>query len=364
MTRPVNVAVLGATGSIGQQTLDVIDRNPARLRLFGLTEGRRSTKRTAEYLIQGQAGESDFDARVEAMVTDPRCDLVVVAIPGARALAPTLAALKAGKEVALATKEVLVMAGALVMRAAGERGIRPVDSEHSAIWQCLWGERRESIRRLILTASGGPFWAHPDLDLDQVTVEQALNHPRWSMGPKVTVDSATLMNKGLEVIEAHHLFGVALEKIAVSIHPQSVVHSVVEFIDGSLKAQLGHPDMRLPIAVALGYPDRLADAVPATPLDELSGLEFHALDEDRFPSVRLSREAATAGGGHPAVLNAANEEAVNAFLSGGIPFSGIVRTVERALAAFPGGHDSLVEIIEADRWAREYVKANSGRLKT
>ena len=363
MTRPVNVAILGATGSIGQQTLDVIDRNPARLRLFGLTEGRRSAKRTAEYLIQGQAGEHDFDARVEAMVTDARCDLVVVAIPGARALPPTLAALKAGKEIALATKEVLVMAGALVMRAAGERGIRPVDSEHSAIWQCLWGERRESIRRLILTASGGPFWAHPDLDLDQVTVEQALNHPRWSMGPKVTVDSATLMNKGLEVIEAHHLFGVALEQIAVCIHPQSVVHSVVEFIDGSLKAQLGHPDMRLPIAVALGYPDRLADAVRPTALEELSGLEFHALDEERFPSVRLAREAAIKGGAHPAVLNAANEEAVNAFLAGGIPFSGIVRTVERALAAFPGGRDSLPEILEADRWAREYVKANSGRLK-
>jgi 1-deoxy-D-xylulose-5-phosphate reductoisomerase len=363
VTRPVNVAILGATGSIGQQTLDVIDRNPARLRLFGLTEGRRSAKRTAEYLIQGQAGEHDFDARVEAMVTDARCDLVVVAIPGARALAPTLAALKAGKEIALATKEVLVMAGALVMRAAGERGIRPVDSEHSAIWQCLWGERRESIRRLILTASGGPFWAHPDLDLDQVTVEQALNHPRWSMGPKVTVDSATLMNKGLEVIEAHHLFGVALEQIAVCIHPQSVVHSVVEFIDGSLKAQLGHPDMRLPIAVALGYPDRLADAVPPTALEELSGLEFHALDEGRFPSVRLAREAAIEGGAHPAVLNAANEEAVNAFLAGGIPFSGIVRTVERALAAFPGGRDSLQEILDADRWAREYVKANSGRLK-
>ena len=241
MTRPVNVAVLGATGSIGQQTLDVIDRNPARLRLFGLTEGRRSAKRTAEYLIQGQAGEADFDARVEAMVTDPRCDLVVVAIPGARALAPTLAALKAGKEVALATKEVLVMAGALVMRAAGERGIRPVDSEHSAIWQCLWGERRDSVRRLILTASGGPFWAHPDLDLDQVTVEQALNHPRWSMGPKVTVDSATLMNKGLEVIEAHHLFGVPLDQISVFIHPQSVVHSMVEFVDGSLKGAARAP---------------------------------------------------------------------------------------------------------------------------
>jgi len=363
MTRPVNVAILGATGSIGQQTLDVIDRNPVRLRLFGLTEGRRSAKRNAEYLIQGQAGVADFDARVEAMVTDPRCDLVVVAIPGARALAPTLAALKAGKEIALATKEVLVMAGALVMRAAGQRGIRPVDSEHSAIWQCLWGERRESVRRLILTASGGPFWAHPDLDLDQVTVEQALNHPRWSMGPKVTVDSATLMNKGLEVIEAHHLFSVPLEQIAVSIHPQSVVHSVVEFIDGSLKAQLGRPDMRLPIAVALGYPDRLADAVPPTVLEELSGLEFHALDEQRFPSVGLARGAAIAGGGRPAVLNAANEEAVNAFLAGGIPFSGIVRTVQRALDAFPGGGETLHEILEADSWAREYVKANSGRLK-
>lgn len=364
MTRPINVAVLGATGSVGQQTLDVIDRNPSRLRLFGLTEGRRSTKRSAEHLIQGQAGDRDFDARVVAMVTDPRCDLVVVAIPGARALAPTMAALGAGKDVALATKEVLVMAGALVMKAAGERGIRPVDSEHSAIWQCLWGERRENVRRLIVTASGGPFWAHPDVDLDQVTVEQALNHPRWSMGPKVTIDSATLMNKGLEVIEAHHLFGVPLERIAVCIHPQSVVHSMVEFVDGSLKAQLGHPDMRLPIAVALGYPERLPDAVPQTSLEELSGLEFHALDEQRFPSVRLAREAADAGAGHPAVLNAANEEAVNAFLAGLTPFSSIIRTVDRALAAFPGGGETLPELLEADRWAREYVKANSGRLRT
>ncbi|HEV1991604.1 MAG TPA: Gfo/Idh/MocA family oxidoreductase, partial [Candidatus Dormibacteraeota bacterium] len=165
MSRPINVAVLGATGSVGQQTLDVIDRNPSRLRLFGLTEGRRSTQRKSEYLVQGQAGNPDFDARVEAMVTDPRCDIVVVAIPGARALAPTMAALKAGKVVALATKEVLVMAGDLVMKAAGERGIRTVDSEHSAIWQCLWGEKRESVRRLIITASGGPFWAHPELDL-------------------------------------------------------------------------------------------------------------------------------------------------------------------------------------------------------
>jgi 1-deoxy-D-xylulose-5-phosphate reductoisomerase len=367
VTRPVNVAILGATGSIGQQALDVIDRNPSRFRLFGLTEGRRSAKRTADYLIQGQAGEEDFDARVEQMVTDPRCDLILVAIPGARALGPTLSALKAGKEVALATKEVLVMAGSLVMRAAGERGLRPVDSEHSAIWQCLWGEQRSDVRRLIITASGGPFWAHPDLDLDQVTVEQALNHPRWSMGPKVTIDSATLMNKGLEVIEAHHLFGIPLDQISVSIHPQSVVHSVVEFVDGSMKAQIGRPDMRLPIAVALAYPDRLRDAVPPAPLEELSGLEFHALDETRFPSVGLARQAAADGKGRPAVLNAANEEAVNAFLSGAIPFSRIVRTVEMALAAFPGGGDSLVDILEADRWARQFVrgevKVGSGRLR-
>jgi 1-deoxy-D-xylulose-5-phosphate reductoisomerase len=361
MKGPINVVVLGATGSIGQQTLDVIDRNPSRLRLFGLTEGRRSTRRSAEHIVQGQAGDADFDARVEAMVTDPRCDLVVVAIPGARALAPTLASLKAGKHVALATKEVLVMAGELVMQAAGSERIRPVDSEHSAIWQCLWGEDRSSVRRLILTASGGPFWAHPELDLDQVTVEQALNHPRWSMGPKVTVDSATLMNKGLEVIEAHHLFGMPVDQVTVCVHPQSVVHSLVEFVDGSLKAQLGRPDMRLPISIALCYPERLPDAVLPTPLEELSGLEFHALDEKRFPSVRLAREAAKAGHGRPAVLNAANEEAVSAFLAGEIPFSEIVRAAESALAAFPGGGDSLQDILEADRWAREYVQRARGR---
>ena len=343
MTRPINVAVLGATGSVGRQALDVIDRNPGRFKLFGLTEGTRSTNRQAEYVVQGQAGEPDFDARLEAMVTDPRCDIVVVAIPGARALAPTMAALRAGKEVALATKEVLVMAGHLVMKLAGEKGIRPVDSEHSAIWQCLWGEEREN-----------------DADLDHVTVEQALNHPRWSMGPKVTVDSATLMNKGLELIEAHHLFGLPLDAISVCIHPQSVIHSLVEFVDGSLKAQLGRPDMRLPIAVALAYPNRLPDAVPPTSIKELSGLEFYELDEKRFPSVRLARKAAAAGGGHPAVLNAANEEAVNAFLAHEIPFSAIVRTVERALSDFPGCEGSLEEILEADRWARGYVRQVDG----
>jgi 1-deoxy-D-xylulose-5-phosphate reductoisomerase len=363
MTRPLNIAVLGATGSIGRQTLDVIDRNPGRFKLFGLTEGVRSANRKAEYLVHGHAGEKEFDAQVEAMITDARCDLVVVAIPGARALGPTMVALREGKELALATKEVLVMAGTLVMKAAGERGIRPIDSEHSAIWQCLWGEERKNVRGLIITASGGPFWAHPEMNLDQVTVEQALNHPKWSMGPKVTVDSATLMNKGLEMIEAHHLFGIPLAAISVCVHPQSVVHSLVEFVDGSLKAQLGRPDMRLPIAVALAYPDRLPEAVPPTPIRELSGLEFHELDESRFPSVRLAREAATKGGGHPAVLNAANEEAVSSFLAREIPFSGIVRTVERALSAFPGCGGTLEEILDADRWARGYIKEISGSLR-
>jgi 1-deoxy-D-xylulose-5-phosphate reductoisomerase len=363
MTRPLNIAVLGATGSIGRQTLDVIDRNPGRFKLFGLTEGVHSANRKAEYLVQGHAGEKEFDAQVEAMITDARCDLVVVAIPGARALGPTMAALREGKELALATKEVLVMAGTLVMKAAGERGIRPIDSEHSAIWQCLWGEERKNVRGLIITASGGPFWAHPEMNLDQVTVEQALNHPKWSMGPKVTVDSATLMNKGLEMIEAHHLFGIPLAAISVCVHPQSVVHSLVEFVDGSLKAQLGRPDMRLPIAVALAYPDRLPEAVPPTPIRELNGLEFHELDESRFPSVRLAREAATKGGGHPAVLNAANEEAVSSFLAHEIPFSGIVRTVERALSAFPGCGGTLEEILDADRWARGYIKEISGSLR-
>src|SRR5438093_2037815 len=372
MTRPLNIALLGATGSIGRPALDVIDRNPGRFKLFGLTEGKRSSNREAERVVRGQAGEEGFDAQVEAMVTDPRCDLVVVAIPGARALPPTLSALLAGKEVALATKEVLAMAGALVMKAAGagraqgglpeRQGIRPIDSEHSAIWQCLWGEERENVRRLIITASGGPFWAHPDLDLDQVTVEQALNHPRWSMGPKVTVDSATLMNKGLELIEAHHLFGISIDAISVCIHPQSGVRSLVEFTDGSLKAQLGRPDMRLPIAVALAYPDRLPEAVPPTTIGEISGLEFHELDETRFPSVRLAREAAVRGRGRPAVLNAANEEAVNSFLAGELPFSRILPAIQRALDAFPGCRESLEDILEADRWTRDYLRNKSGTV--
>ena len=357
---PLRVALLGSTGSIGRQALDVIDANPGRFEAFALVSRERPAGRSARFTVRAE--EPDAAARIEEIVTHPECDIVLVAISGAQALRPTLAALQAGKAVALATKEVLVMAGELVMAAAAPGQIRPVDSEHSALWQCLWGERPEAVARLVLTASGGPFWAQPAADLDRVTVEQALDHPRWSMGPKVTIDSATLMNKGLEVIEAAHLFGVPLERIDVVIHPQSIVHSLVEFTDGSTKAQLGHPDMRLPIAVALGYPERVAGTVEACRLEEVGRLDFHALDPGRFPAVELAREAARAGGSRPAVLNAANEEAVRAFLEGALSFSGIVPLVQEAVERVPGQGSGLEAILEADGRAREYVRTQVGKV--
>jgi 1-deoxy-D-xylulose-5-phosphate reductoisomerase len=361
--RRQRIAILGATGSIGGQALDVIDRFPDRFEVFGLVSGRRSCDRPARYLLRGS--DPDLDARIEEMVTHPDCDLVLVAIPGARSLRPTLAALSAGKRIALATKEVLVMAGDLVMARAVGDAIRPVDSEHSAIWQCLWGEAPQSVARLILTASGGPFWRRPDLDWDQVTVEQALAHPRWSMGPKVTVDCATLMNKGLELVEAHQLFGLPLDRVDVTVHPQSVIHSMVEFVDGSAKAQLSNPDMRLPIGLALSYPERLPGVVPPTSFQDLGELELCPLDHARFPAVGLAREAARRGAPYPAVLNAADEEAVAAFMAGAIRFSEIVPAVEAALDSFPGGprggsEVSLEEILEADQFARRHVQTRAG----
>jgi 1-deoxy-D-xylulose-5-phosphate reductoisomerase len=360
--QPLRVAILGATGSVGRQALDVIDRFPERFEVLGLVTGRRAPDREARYVIR--AGDEDCEARTRELVTHPDCDIVLVAIPGASALAPTLAALEAGKRLAIATKEVLVMAGDLVMsRAGGPDAVRPVDSEHSAIWQCLWGEAPTSVARLVITASGGPFWSRPDLDLARVTVREALNHPRWSMGPKVTVDSATLMNKGLEVIEGHHLFGVPLERIDVMVHPQSVIHSMVEFVDGSAKAQLSYPDMRLPIALGLSYPERLPGAVPPTRFHEVGSLELHPLDEVRFPAVRLAREAAGRGAPYPAVLNAANEEAVAAFLEGRLRFTDVVALVESALGAFEGGGGSLEEILAADAAARTHVRGRIGKVK-
>jgi 1-deoxy-D-xylulose-5-phosphate reductoisomerase len=358
----LRIAILGATGSIGQQALDVIDRYPDRFEAFGLLSGSRDAGRPAPYVLR--AHEPDCERRVLEMVTHPDCDLVLVAIPGSRVLAPTLAALEAGKRLAIATKEVLVMAGDLVMRAArAPDAIRTVDSEHSAIWQCLWGEAPASVSRLLLTATGGPFWSRPELDLSQVTVEQAVSHPRWSMGPKISTDSATLMNKGLEVIEAHYLFGVPLERVEVVIHPQAIIHSMVEFVDGSTKAQLSHPDMRLPIALALSYPERLPGAVPPTRFHEVGRLDLHPLDQVRFPSVRMCREAAARGAPYPAVLNAANEEAVAGFLAGQLRFTDILALVESALGEEWGGGGSLEEVLEADARARAHVRARLGKVR-
>lgn len=363
--RPQRIALLGCTGSIGQQALDVIDRFPDRFEVFGLVAGRRAPGRAAPFVVTSD--DPDREARVEELVTHPDCDLVLVAIPGAAALAPTLAALGAGKQVAIATKEVLVMAGELVVRRSPRPdALRPVDSEHSAIWQCLWGESAGSVARLILTASGGPFWGRPELDLRRVTLEEALRHPRWSMGPKVTIDSATLMNKGLELIEAHHLFGVPLDRIEVVVHPQSLIHSMVEFVDGSCKAQLSNPDMRLPIGLALAYPDRLPGVVPPTSYQAVGRLELYPLDSARFPSVALAREAALKGAPYPAVLNAANEEAVAAFISGRVSFPDVVALVDSALSGFhreSRGPAALEEILHADRLARRHVRLQLGRRR-
>ena len=360
--RPEHVAILGATGSIGTQALDVIDRFPDRFRVWGLASGRRPADRDARVVVRGD--DPDLASRLDELVTAPDVDLVVIAIPGLQALRPTLSALAAGKRVALASKEVLVTAGEIVMAAAGAVGemLRPVDSEHSAIWQCLWGEAPDSVARLTITASGGPLWAHPDWDPDHLTVEQALAHPRWSMGPKITVDSATLVNKGLEVIEAHYLFGMPMDRIEVLVNPQSAVHAIVEYRDGTAKAQLSDPDMRAPIALALSYPERLPGVVPPRDFAAVRSLELYPMDAVRFPALDLAREAARRGTPYPAVMNAANEEAVLAFLSGRLPFREIVPTAHDALDAYADGNVASLEgIISADGWARDHARARIAR---
>src|SRR6266513_2479562 len=368
---PRRLALLGATGSIGRQVCDLVERFPDRFMLHTLIAGsnapgleaiaRRHPE--AHALLANPAGGAASHAQaIDEAVRDPEVDLVVVAAAGSAALAPTLAALEAGKDIALATKEVLVMAGELVrerMRRHGSQ-IFPIDSEHSAIWQCLWGEKERGIRRLILTGSGGPFLRRPAETLESVPVAEALAHPRWKMGPKISVDSATMMNKGLEVIEAHFLFDVPYTGIDVIVHPQSVVHSMVEFVDGSIKAQLGVPDMHLPIAIALSYPDRLEGVAPAPDLAALGQLSFEALDAVRYPAVALAREAGERGGTAPAVLNAANEEAVALFLQGQRRFVDIVPSVARALeAAEPAEELTLDAVVAADRRARAHVRASA-----
>ena len=378
------VAVLGATGSIGASALDVIARHPGRMRASVLAAGSKVAElvdlcashqpehaviadasgfaalrdglRAAGLSTRPHAGAAALDA----LVADDACDTVVAAIVGAAGLSSTLAAARAGKRLLLANKESLVLAGQLLMRAAAAGGatIVPIDSEHNAIFQCLAG-CNDAPARITLTASGGPFRGWTRQRLAQVTAAQAVAHPKWSMGPKISVDSATLMNKGLEVIEAHHLFGLPADRIRVLVHPQSLVHSFVDFADGSTLAQLGLPDMRTALAVGLGWPERIDSGVPALDLLAEGGrLDFEAPDLDAFPCLRLAFDALAAGGCAPAVLNAANEEAVSAFLQGRIGFLGIPDTVEAALDAMPPQPaDSLDVLLAADAQARAVARA-------
>jgi len=370
---PRRLALLGATGSIGRQVCDLVERHPDRFALHAVIAGTDAAALDAvarrhpeAHALLANPGGSDAGRAARAIdeaVSDPDVDLVVVAAAGAAALAPTLSALDAGKDIALATKEVLVMAGELVRQRMRRHGsqIFPIDSEHSAIWQCLWGEKEAAVRRLILTGSGGPFLRRPLETFESVTIAEALAHPRWKMGPKITIDSATMMNKGLEVIEAHFLFDVPYSAIDVIVHPQSVVHSMVEFVDGSVKAQLGIPDMHLPIAIALGFPERLDGVTTAPDLAALGQLSFEALDAIRYPAVALAREAGERGGTAPAVLNAANEEAVALFLKGQRRFVEIVPSVRQAVeSAAPDEELTLDTVIAADRWARAQVRTTSG----
>lgn len=371
------IVVLGATGSVGRNALAVVDSLRERFTVVGLTakanapllgelaqkfrpryaaivdEGRvaelRSLCPPETEVLGGAEGIAEVAAAADA-------DIVISAIVGAAGLRPMIAALEAGKTVALANKEPLVMAGGVITSLAERRGatLLPVDSEHSAIFQCLRGNRDQEVRKILLTASGGPFYDRDPQALESVTPEQALDHPTWDMGAKISVDSATLMNKGLEVIEAQWLFGVDVDRIEVVIHPSSVVHSIVEFVDGSMIAQLGKSDMRLPIQYALTYPERIESSVERLNLVDVSPLEFFKPSFEKFPCLGLAYEAARAGGTMPAVLNAANEVAVEEFLRRTLGFCDIPRVIEQVMAEHtPTDEPALEEILAADAWARE-----------
>jgi len=373
-----SILLLGSTGSIGTQAIDVVTRNPDRFRVTGLSAGGRDAALVARQAadlgvetvaLADPAAESAFRAAwtggAVEVLTGPgastelagrAADVVLNGITGSVGLGPTLAALRAGSTLALANKESLVVGGALVQAARTRPDqIVPVDSEHSAIAQSLRGGARGEVRRLVLTASGGPFRGWSLDDIKAVGPEQALAHPTWSMGPVVTVNSSTLMNKGLELIEAHLLFDVPVDDITVVVHPQSVVHSMVEFVDGSTIAQASPPDMRLPIALGLSWPDRVADVAPPCDWTRATSWTFEPLDEEVFGAVRLAREAVAASATHPAVYNAANEECVAAFLAGRIGFLDIVTTVERVLdehTGTPAGALDLDAVLAAEDWAR------------
>ncbi|NLW59966.1 MAG: 1-deoxy-D-xylulose-5-phosphate reductoisomerase [Firmicutes bacterium] len=380
-----NLVILGATGSIGQQTLDVVTRVLAsEFRVYGLSahnQGVRLAELIREYrpakavvtndqhyqgvlaATAGWDGEllSGPDGLLE-LVTDPAVDVVVSALVGAAGIRPTLAALQAGKKVALANKESLVAAGELIMAALKKDGpaqLIPVDSEHSAVFQCLQAVAAPDLQQIHLTASGGPFRDWTREEMKKVTPAAALAHPTWRMGGKITIDSATLMNKGLEVIEAHWLFGLSYDRIKVVIHPQSIVHSLIELVDGSLLAQLGPADMRLPIQYALTFPERKANPYSRLDLNQLCDLQFYPPDFQRFPCLELAYAAGRAGGALPAVLNAANEEAVYAFLAGRIGFLAIPHLVERTMNAYAKGSNQSLDletILAVDAWARRYTR--------
>ena len=345
------IVILGATGSIGSSAVDVVRTHPRDFRIVALSafsSAERAEALAREFGARAYVGNG---AAVRA-VEESDADICLVATVGLSGLGPTLAAIEKGMDVALATKEVLVMAGELVMSRAAERGVRilPVDSEHSAVFQCMQGSPPGTVASLTLTASGGPFLDGPD-DLSSVTPEQALSHPRWRMGPKVTIDSATMMNKGFEVIEARWLFGLPYDRIGVVVHPESVVHSLVSFCDGATLAQLSPPDMRVAIQYALSWPGRLPAERAALDLAALGSLTFRAPDERRFPCLSLVKRALAAGGCATAVLAAADELAVGRFLRGEIGFTDIEKTVERALESAPGGPcDSLDAVMAANDW--------------
>lgn len=377
---PRDVVILGSTGSIGTQALDVIRRNPGRFRVVGLAAGGSDVAALAAQVDEfsvahvavadptaadaltatGATVHTGPDAATEVAGLDVHT--VLNGITGAVGLRPTLAALEAGSVLALANKESLIIGGQLVTAVARPGQIVPVDSEHSAMAQCLRSGRAEEVRKLILTASGGPFRGRARDQLQSVTLEQALAHPTWDMGPVVTINSATLMNKGLELIEAYLLFGVPLDAIEVVVHPQSIVHSMVEFVDGSTIAQASPPDMRLPIALGMAWPDRVPDAAPACDWSSAATWEFFPLDDEAFPAVGLASRAAAAGGIAPAVLNAANEQAVAAFREARIGFLGITELVDRVMqetlpsGANRGNRVTLEDVLDADAWARGLVR--------
>jgi 1-deoxy-D-xylulose-5-phosphate reductoisomerase len=374
---PLNIALLGSTGSIGRQTLDIVRTMPHYFKVVALAAGV-NTKLLTDQIAEFKPDYYYHDAKVslpdkpadcsylplEEMAALPQADRIVLAVSGMAGLKPLLASLRAGKIVCLANKESIVTAGAIVNHLAEVNNARilPVDSEHSAIWQCLHAES-EQVSRIILTASGGPFRQCSATELAAVTPQQALAHPSWSMGPKVTIDSATMLNKGLEVIEAHWLFGMPFENIKVIVHPQSIVHSIVEFLDGSFKAQLSVPDMRFPIQYALSFPGRLPNReLPQLDWEELNNLHFEKVRHDLFPALRLAVNAGIKGKTYPAVLCAADEVAISLFLAGKIGFTDIVGLIEGALANHsPSSEPDEAAIMTAEAWAREETLSLAGK---